>query len=80
MATIAVGVPTTNGDGVHPADLFGLLSAAPVNTTTIRYLLAAHTHLDFFDYSNMRGYTFVINPQTVQPQYPRLTTVFPSAQ
>lgn len=124
--SIAMGLPTTSGDGVNPVDLFGLLTASPVNQTTLRYstmatikvlggglpgpfattkgdlvhpvdltglavgavivnyatqrqLLAQVSNRSILDQTQWRGWTFVIDPATLQPQTSRNVN-FPGAQ
>lgn len=73
-------IATTRGDGINPIDLFGILSAAPVNNATIRYNEAGRRHNEAAgDQTQWRGWTFVIDPATLQPQISRNTT-FPAAQ
>lgn len=74
MTTIAVLVPTTKGDGINPVD-----SWAGASSATLRYYLNGRIHLELFSLDQWRGWTFVIDPATLQPQLPRSTT-FPQAQ
>lgn len=62
MATVAMLVPTTNGDGVHPVDLW--TSATP---NTLRIAAILQHNLIFPSYDPVRGYIFVNNSPQQRP-------------
>lgn len=68
-------VPTTFGDGIHAETAWAFPTI-----TELAFTRAQHVAIPpFGSLDPVRGYVFVIDPNTLQPQLPR-NTQFPAAQ
>jgi hypothetical protein len=68
-------VPTTSGDGINPIELWAGATPAQLRVA----FQQRQQVMAYGAYDPIRGYVFVIDPATLQPDLPR-NTRFPQAQ